>query len=528
MWLSLTFVLIFAFILYKLYYAPTNRSYWKKFGVPEVDATSIVSELDILLGRRDITERDDFIYETMDKFCGMAENPIPVVLIKDLDLVKKILVKDFDHFIDRRLFFGAAREDSVLRKMLGNLRGEEWKGVRASVSPTFSTGKIRRMMECINGVGKHWVSTLKCKSNQSPSGSVKINLNNSVSSYTADVIADAIFGLKAGTVENPDSPFSTMAHRLTNMTPFQIIKFTLSYRLPKLFQFFDIDLLDMEALRFFEKILQANLKDRMNGKETRNDFLQLLVEARNGELKAVGSDELDEFEKEAQLEIPKLGKRQYLTEKIMSGQMMSFFFAGFRTTSGFLTFCVYALALHPDVQERLRKEVDTIANKEDGTIDYDDLGQLEYMEMFICEVLRKFPATLRLERICMADYHDPETGLFVPKGAIVGIPLKSIHHDKRYYENPERFDPEHFRPEIKAKRSPFAFMPFGKGPRSCVAMRFGIVESKAAISHLLHTFLIEPTKKTPIPLTGRRVTFQITPPADLEVKLIPRKHINEQ
>lgn len=68
----------------------------------------------------------------------------------------------------------------------------------------------------------------------------------------------------------------------------------------------------------------------------------------------------------------------------------------------------------------------------------------------------------------MRDYKDPETGLFVPKGAFVAVPVNSIHHDKRYYDNPDAFDPEHFSAAKKKGRSPYAFLPFGLGVRNCM------------------------------------------------------------
>lgn len=101
-------------------------------------------------------------------------------------------------------------------------------------------------------------------------------------------------------------------------------------------------------------------------------------------------------------------------------------------------------------------------------------------KLFFCiaEVLRKFPATSRLERVCAKEYRSPDIGLVIPKGALVAIPLNSIHHSKEFYENPDKFDPEHFSPEKKATRNPYAFMPFGMGPRNCI----GNV-------HTIHTYI---------------------------------------
>lgn len=132
---------------------------------------------------------------------------------------------------------------------------------------------------------------------------------------------------------------------------------------------------------------------------------------------------------------------------------------------------------------------------------------------------------------------------------MVGIPLNAIHNDKQYYDSPDAFDPEHFRPDKRAKRNPYAFLPFGSGPRSCIGkifisifrpsltliiakakillhvsgIRFALVESKAALAYLVRNFVLEPTQNTPIPMTGKRTNFQIVPPENLEVLLLPRR-----
>jgi len=91
-------------------------------------------------------------------------------------------------------------------------------------------------------------------------------------------------------------------------------------------------------------------------------------------------------------------------------------------------------------------------------------------------------------------------------------------NDERFYEKPNEFYPEHFSPEKKAERNPYAYLPFGQGPRNCIGMRLALVESKAAIAHAVHNFRIEPTANTKIPVEGRVGSLQMLPPDDLELK----------
>ncbi|CAL8086076.1 unnamed protein product [Orchesella dallaii] len=528
MWLLVISVAVFTIILYKFFFSTNSKNIFTQYGIPQVDTSIAVSKLDIFLGRKSFPDADDYAYKTMDskKFCGIVEMGSPLILIKDMELIKKVLIKDFDNFMNRRELFSEA--EIRIRKMLPWLQGEEWKGVRSSVSPTFTTGKIRRMSEYFNTVGKEWVSSLieKSKESPGPGGSLTIDVMSYVNQYTIDVIASAVFGMNAGTIKDSTSTFAKNAVTISEFTKWQMIKMAISLQLPKLGRMLNIKFFDEEALDFFEKILDQGLKARMSGSTTkRNDFLQLLVEAKRGELKTVGSDELSSFEKEAQVEEKQEKgkvKKQWLTQQIMNSQSLVFFFAGFSTTSNAITCTAYALALHQDVQERLRNEVMKIM-KPDGSFDYDDLSTLVYMDMVICEILRMYPAAARIERVCLNDYKDAETGLFIPKGVTAAVPVNSMHYDKKYYNNPDKFDPEHFSPDKKAERVSYAYLPFGMGPRNCVGMRFALVKTKAAVAHLISHFRIEPTEKTPVPIKVHWTGIQAFPPKGLELKLIPLK-----
>ncbi|CAL8086087.1 unnamed protein product [Orchesella dallaii] len=351
-------------------------------GIREIDTSIAVSKLDLFLGRKGIPEADDYAYKTIgsEKYCGIRQMGNSLILIKETSVIKKILIKDFDHFVDRRPFFSDA--ELSFKKMLPMLEGEEWKGVRTSVSPTFTTGKIRRMMEYFNSVGQEWVESFKEKARANLNGFVVINAHTANIQYAVDVIASAVFGMNAGTIKDPNSPFSQYGTRLSDFTKWQIFKFTIAVNFPKVAKMMKLKLMDMEALGFFERILNQGLKARMSGDTTkRNDFLQLLVEAKKGELKAEGKDELESFEKDAQIESTE--KKQWLTEQIMNSQSLVFFFAGLTTASNTITFATYSLAVHPDVQDKLRKEVDKIM-KPDGSLDYDDVSSLVYLDMVLC------------------------------------------------------------------------------------------------------------------------------------------------
>jgi hypothetical protein len=81
---------------------------------------------------------------------------------------------------------------------------------------------------------------------------------------------------------------------------------------------------------------------------------------------------------------------------------------------------------------------------------------------------RKYPAGPRLSRECTKTYKIPGTDIVLEKGVLTIIPILGLHHDPKYYPDPEKFDPERFSEEEKAKRHHYVYLPFGEGPRICI------------------------------------------------------------
>lgn len=185
----------------------------------------------------------------------------------------------------------------------------------------------------------------------------------------------------------------------------------------------------------------------------------------------------------------KFSQRQLGDLEILA-QSMLFFAVGHETTATLLSSCGLFLSLYPDLQERLYQEIHQAVELENGQISYENLMELKYLDAFISEALRFFTPTLNFDREASEDVEIEVEGkrILIPKGMGVVIPFHAVHHDPVNYEDPEKFDPERFMPENKHKIKPCTFIPFGSGPRYCLASRFALIEAKLALATLVNKF----------------------------------------
>ncbi|PPQ63062.1 hypothetical protein CVT24_005917 [Panaeolus cyanescens] len=196
---------------------------------------------------------------------------------------------------------------------------------------------------------------------------------------------------------------------------------------------------------------------------------------------------------------------QRLTDEDVLAQVATFLVAGYETTSTEATWSLYALATHPEVQSKLRAELLAV-NVEEPTMD--QLNNLPYLDAFIREVLRLFPAIASKIRVAMEDDVLPlsqpiktKDGYMISripvrKGQIVNIPIMSLNRAKSIWgEDACEFKPERWlSPPKEASAIPGLWgniLTFLGGPRSCIGYRFSLTELKAIMFILVREFEYE-------------------------------------
>jgi cytochrome P450 family 6 len=174
---------------------------------------------------------------------------------------------------------------------------------------------------------------------------------------------------------------------------------------------------------------------------------------------------------------------------------------------------MYEFAVNEKIQEKARDDVRNAIKKHDGKLTYDSVADMTYLEQCVNEALRKYPVASSLQRIALQDYTIPNSkGVTIPKGTPVSIPIHAIHWDEDLYPEPEKFDPERFTPEEISARHPMAYIPFGEGPRICIGMRFGLVETKLGLARILMRYKFDLDRsKTQVPLKISPTSFVLSP-----------------
>ncbi|XP_048223856.1 cytochrome P450 3A9-like [Perognathus longimembris pacificus] len=465
MWVLLSITLLLLY-LYGVY----SNGVFKKLRIPGPTPLPFLGTL--LNYRKGVWNFDSMCYKKYGKVWGLYDGPQPVLAVTDPDMIKTVLVKEcYTTFTNRR----SLGPLGLMKRAVFIAEDDEWKRIRAMLTPAFSTGKLKEMFPIIEQYGDMMVMNLR----QEAEKGKPVNMKDIFGAYSMDVIVGTSFGVNIDSLNNPHNPFVRkvkVISQLNLLDPFALM-ITLFPFLTPIFEALNICRFPKQEIDFFMKSINKMKENHLHEKQkNRMDFLRLMINSQN--------PKDTEFHKA-------------LSDRDLIAQAITFIMAGYETTSNALSFVMYALATHPNVQKKLQEEIDSaLPNKAPAT--YDILIEMEYLDMVVNETFRLFPVSSRLERVCKKDIKVNE--IFIPKGIVVTIPAYALHHDPRCWEDPEEFHPERFSKKNKDNIDSCMYLPFGAGPRNCIGMRFALVTMKLAIVRVLQNFSFKACEETQVPL----------------------------
>ena len=176
-----------------------------------------------------------------------------------------------------------------------------------------------------------------------------------------------------------------------------------------------------------------------------------------------------------------------MTEEQLIDESLILFVAGHETTANALAWTWHLLSQHPDAVQGLRDEHQRVLA---GRLPaFDDLPRLEYTLQVIEEAMRLYPPAWITDRVAVED--DVVDGVHIPAGAMIALSIYGVHHSEKHWDAPESFRPARFSKENKATQHPYAYLPFGGGPRLCIGNSFALMEMQLILVQMLRRFEVE-------------------------------------
>ena len=192
-----------------------------------------------------------------------------------------------------------------------------------------------------------------------------------------------------------------------------------------------------------------------------------------------------------------------MTDEELHDELITLLFAGHETTASGLAWLFYWIHYLPEVQDKLRFELDSLGENPD----YKEINNLPYLDAVISETLRIYPIAagtfgrrLTTSMSIMGYDFEPETWLL--------ISIYSLHHREDLYPNSKQFKPERF---LQKTYSPYEYIPFGGGNRRCLGSALALLEMKLVAATVLSRFQLELTSKRPMLPVRRGLT--LAPPS---------------
>ena len=371
-----------------------------------------------------------------------------IYLVTEPEYIRQILIKHWDKTVKWERSAKVSR--SVAPYNLAILEGAVWKKHRKLLTPAFHTQRIK---EYLGFMQKH---TLRMTHNWEDQQIY--DMREQMTEVTMGIIGEILFDI-------PD--IERDATQLSDALKVLLAQFvTDSAALVVLPKWIPTERHKQERIAKHDMIayLDQHVEERRKSGVDHGDVLSALL-----------------FTEDAET-------GETLTNDQVRDELYGLFVAGHETTAVLLTWALYLLALHPDIQAELYEEVSSVLH--DDAPSLEDLQGLDLTYRVLKETLRHYPPAWSLFlRDVVEDI--PLDDTIIPKGGVVYISPYVQHHLPQYWENPDKFDPSRFIGDWKSKVPHYAYIPFGGGPRVCVGASMAEMEAQVILATIIKHFSIE-------------------------------------
>ncbi|PQB05151.1 cytochrome P450 [Aureitalea marina] len=392
-----------------------------------------------------------FFSEYGDTFSVKIGKKKYVLLSRDKEVVKHILQKNQKNYKKSKI------QTDFLSKYLGNglltSQGECWRRQRRLIQPAFHKSKMVQIVKLIDRTVNKEVETM-----HEGQGIDPYPLMNTL---TFKVVANSLFDVKIA-----PSTLERLQSIIEQIQAFLVKEIRLPHK------------------RWWFKLIGETARHKQLAQESR-DIIQSIIEQRKEE--DVRREDLLDLLLDARYE--DTGEPMEMEQLI--DEISILFVAGHETTANALTFTLFLLAEHPEIQERVYEEVSGL--DWDNSSSAHHLRALPFTRAVIDEAMRLYPPAWITDRENLED--DEVAGFSIRRDTLIGVSFYELHRNPDYWDDPERFEPKRFLDGLPAK-SAEAYFPFGAGPRMCIGMGFAISEMLLVVTAIVLKFRLSSAGST--------------------------------
>jgi cytochrome P450 len=353
-----------------------------------------------------------------------------IYLFNHPDLIRDVLVTNQKNFTKSRALVRAKR---VLGEGLLTSEGEFHLRQRRLAQPAFHRDRIlaygRSMVDYADRTSSRW------------GNAQSLDVHQEMMRLTLAIVARTLF---SADVENEASEIGdalTVTFEAFNIGILPFSEILEKLPLPYIKRF--------EAARArLDDTIYRIINERRATREDTGDLLSMLLLAQDTE-----------------------GDGGSMTDSQIRDEAMTIFLAGHETTANALSWTWYLLSQHPEVATRFHEEIEVLGGRLPQP---EDLSRLPYTRMILAESMRLYPPAWAVGRRAINDFE--AGGFHIPARSMVLMSQYIMHRDPRFYPDPDRFDPERWRPDVAAARPKFSYFPFGGGTRICIGEQFAWME----------------------------------------------------
>lgn len=365
--------------------------------------------------------------------------PQPVYLISNPDYIRDILITHNRNFMKGE---GLQRAKRLLGEGLLTSEGEFHLRQRRLVQPAFHRQRIAGYA----GTMVEYTARLAGKWQGGQTVDVAREMMRLTLAIAGKTLFDADVESEADEIGDALGRMMQQFNRLT--LPFSQLLEKLP--LPSTRRF-------LQGRERLDRTIYRIIDERRRSGRDHGDLLSMLVAARDEE-----------------------GDGSGMSDEQLRDEAMTIFLAGHETTANALTWTWYLLSQNPEAERRLHAEIDQVIGDRLPTAE--DFPRLKYAEMVFAESMRIYPPAWLIGRRALGDYNVGEYA--IPARSILLTSQYVMHHNPKYFPDPERFDPERWLPEARESRPQFSYFPFGGGPRLCIGEHFAWMEGVLVLATL--------------------------------------------